>query len=63
MRTKYLMLFLMISLLLVGGCAEISDPCKSQFENCNYGCGEGWLSGACKEKCSYDYRQCQEDDR
>lgn len=35
------------------------DPCERAFNDCNRGCGEGWLAGACKEKCSYDYRNCR----
>lgn len=35
------------------------DPCKSKLQECNYGCGEGILNSICKEKCSYDYRSCE----
>lgn len=42
-----------------GGVSRIVDPCQSAFDSCNNGCGDGWLAGACKEKCSYDYRKCE----
>jgi hypothetical protein len=35
------------------------DPCERSFSDCNHGCGEGILSSVCKEKCSYDYRNCK----
>ena len=38
--------------------SQVVDPCERQFNECNYGCGEGILSSVCKEKCSYDYRRC-----
>jgi len=58
-----LIVLLIIGLMIVSGCSEITkvtDPCKSAFEDCNYGCGDGLLNKVCKEKCSYDYRKCQE---
>lgn len=54
---------LLLSLIL-SSCSEITkviDPCKGEFEDCKYGCGEGWLSGACKEKCTYDYNKCNKE--
>jgi hypothetical protein len=36
------------------------DPCERQFSDCNHGCGEGILNSICKEKCSYDYRSCED---
>ena len=55
-----LFIILLIGLLLVSGCSEISDPCKSKFEDCNYNCGDGILSSVCKEKCTYQYNDCRE---
>lgn len=60
MKTKCLIVLCIISLLLISGCSEISDPCKSQFEDCNYDCGDGILSSICKEKCTYQYNNCKE---
>ncbi len=46
--------------IIKGGAVEQAiDPCEREFQNCNHGCGEGILSSVCKEKCSYDYRKCQ----
>lgn len=36
----------------------ITDPCARQLQDCNYGCGEGWFAGLCKEGCSAQYRWC-----
>ncbi len=41
-----------------GGVSRVVDPCQRAFDDCNNGCGDGWLSGACKEACAYDYRRC-----
>jgi len=61
MKMKYLLLIsLLVGLFLISGCSELSDPCKSAFENCNYSCGDGILNSICKEKCTYDYNKCQE---
>lgn len=38
---------------------ETFDLCQSTFEDCNYECGKGILSSVCKEKCTYNYRQCK----
>lgn len=57
-------LLLILVALLVSSCSEIStitDPCKSEFEDCKYSCGEGILNKICKEKCTYDYNKCQEE--
>ncbi len=56
-------LILIIGLLfLVSGCAlgAVFDPCESKFQDCNHACGEGILSGLCKEKCTYEYNRCGE---
>ncbi len=42
-----------------GTVETLVDPCEKEFNECNHECGEGWFSGACKEKCSYDYRKCR----
>lgn len=64
---KNLMLvFIIIALFLLMGCTEIkkvADPCRSAFEDCNYSCGEGVLSSICKEKCTYDYNTCREQNK
>ncbi len=39
--------------------SQIVDPCEGEFQECNHACGEGILSSICKEKCSYDYRECK----
>jgi hypothetical protein len=60
-----LMIIILLSLILTG-CSEISkvtDPCKSAFEDCNYGCGDGILNKVCKEKCTYDYNKCKEQNK
>ncbi|MBS3165814.1 hypothetical protein J4444_01705 [Candidatus Woesearchaeota archaeon] len=49
--------------VLDGAISKSVDPCKRSFEECNYACGEGWLSGACKTKCSYEYNSCKGDGR
>jgi len=57
-----LMAILLISLIFVSGCSEITkitDPCKAEYDECNYGCGEGWGSGLCKTSCSSQYSQCK----
>ena len=63
---KILVIILIISLVLftsgcVSGIEKQIDPCKKQFEECNYACGEGVLSGICKEKCTYEYNKCKEE--
>lgn len=47
--------------LLGGGgkIASVVDPCEREFNSCNHACGEGILNSICKEKCSYEYRQCR----
>lgn len=35
------------------------DPCEKELSDCNHSCGEGILNSICKEKCTYDYRECQ----
>jgi hypothetical protein len=35
------------------------DPCETKYKNCVHACGEGLLSGICKEKCTYDRRVCK----
>ncbi len=62
-------IFIIILLILLGIGASIIiqsgalekavDPCAKQLESCNYGCGEGLFNSICKEKCSYDYRNCK----
>jgi len=42
-----------------GAVINAIDPCESNFQQCNHGCGEGILSSICKEKCSYQYRSCK----
>lgn len=60
-----IVIFIIILLIILGGIAYFVmqggglDPCKREFQDCNHGCGEGWLSGACKEVCSYEYRKCK----
>ena len=54
--------FLIISLFLIAGCTQ-EDPCQTEFEQCNYDCGEGVFSSICKEKCTYNYNQCKEGNR
>jgi len=48
----------LLLVVLLFGCATL-DPCKSQFEECNYGCGEGNLSGVCKDACALQYAECK----
>jgi hypothetical protein len=35
------------------------DPCEREFKECNKECGEGLLSGVCKDICTVSYRQCR----
>ncbi len=48
--------------LLLTGCVELEklvDPCKEDYEECKYSCGDGWLSGLCKADCSDRYNTCK----
>ncbi|MDO8511418.1 MAG: hypothetical protein Q7S55_04605 [Nanoarchaeota archaeon] len=54
--------FLITSLFLTAGCTQ-EDPCQTEFEQCNYDCGEGVFSSICKEKCTYNYNKCKEGNR
>jgi len=36
------------------------DVCEREFKECNKECGEGALSGVCKDLCTLSYRQCRE---
>ena len=58
-----------IVLLLIVGVAVLAqndtvkklfDPCERTFSDCNHNCGEGILNSICKEKCTYDYRVCED---
>jgi hypothetical protein len=55
-----ILIFLFFVLLMIGttGCDTI-DPCKREMKECNYSCGEGWLSGLCKAFCTDDYNRCK----
>jgi len=37
------------------------DPCEKELSDCNHSCGEGILNSICKEKCTYDYRACEDE--
>lgn len=50
---------LIITTVLISSCTII-DPCERDYTNCVHDCGEGILSGICKEKCTYDRNSCQE---
>lgn len=60
-----IVILIIIVLLLLGIGAFILiqsrtlDPCERSFQECNHSCGEGILSSVCREKCSYDYRNCK----
>lgn len=43
--------------------AQKVDPCERAYERCVHECGEGWLSGACKLKCTVDRDECWEKNR
>lgn len=63
MKKKLLFIVLIcivaISFIVVtSGCSQL-DPCKRQHEECIYSCGDGWLSGLCKEGCAAEYRRCK----
>jgi hypothetical protein len=66
-----LILIGVIILLVIGAVVLIQsgiiqkafDPCEKEFSNCNYGCGEGLLNSLCKEKCSFDYRSCENESK
>lgn len=38
---------------------DTAGYCIAQFEGCKYECGEGILSGICKQVCTGDYHDCQ----
>ena len=65
-KTKWFVLVIIIILLIAGAFIFIQsgaikkalDPCEGEFSDCNHGCGEGILSSICKEKCAYNYRNC-----
>jgi hypothetical protein len=67
-KASSLILILAIVLLVTGAFVLIQsgviqrafDPCEKTFSDCNHGCGEGILNSICKEKCSYDYRICED---
>jgi hypothetical protein len=51
---------------MLSGCEELSrlgDSCSSKFDECNYECGEGFLSSLCKQKCTSDYQRCKESNK
>lgn len=62
-------IFIIILLILLGIGAYIiiqsgalekaTDPCKKQFEECNYQCGEGFLNSICKSGCTEIYQECK----
>ncbi len=57
----FILLFVGSVVLVQSGVVKrIIDPCERVFTDCNHGCGEGILSSICKEKCSYDYRICED---
>jgi hypothetical protein len=49
----------LVSVVFMSGCTNPIDPCEQQLQDCNHACGDGILSGICKEKCTYDYNQCK----
>ena len=38
---------------------QSNDPCEKTFDLCKHDCGEGTLSGNCKQGCTNDYRNCK----
>lgn|GEM_PF-3271305 len=50
---------LSLAIVLTSGCTVI-DPCERNYTNCVHDCGEGILSGICKEKCTFDRNECQD---
>jgi hypothetical protein len=53
---------LLIALVVVAGCATarvIVDPCAEAFEDCKYGCGQGWGAGLCQDACTIQYNRCE----
>jgi hypothetical protein len=50
---------LLFGIVAVAGCINPFDPCENTFTDCNHSCGEGLLNSLCKEKCTYDYNQCE----
>lgn len=57
-----IMLVVLFLSLILTSCSEVSrvtDPCKREFDDCNYGCGDGVFSSVCKEMCTYDYNKCK----
>lgn len=67
MKTIYLFLILglvLLSALFVLGCiSNPLDKCQRDFDKCNHDCGEGILSSICKEKCTYNYNKCKEQNK
>jgi hypothetical protein len=52
--------FALVSVVSVSGCTNpFVDPCQTEFEQCNYNCGEGIVSGICKEGCTMQFNQCK----
>ena len=59
---KSIIVCVLLAVLLVSGCSNVNltigDPCKIEFDECNYECGEGWLSELCKTRCTIEYNEC-----
>jgi hypothetical protein len=53
--------FLLFSITIIG-CTTVRqvDPCEREYTECVHECGEGILSGICKEGCTYERSKCQE---
>lgn len=62
-KISIILLILILSVVFISGCSAVTkvvDPCKGEFDECNYNCGQGLLSSICKEKCTYEYSRCKE---
>lgn len=59
-----LCIFILLFSIIINGCTTIRqiDPCEREYTKCVHECGEGILSSICKEKCTYERNDCQEQD-
>ncbi|MFH1377097.1 MAG: hypothetical protein ABIH25_05675 [Candidatus Woesearchaeota archaeon] len=63
MKIKIVIMMLLMFIIgfgiIISGCTISNEAkCEIEYKSCVHDCGEGILSSICKEKCTYDRKQC-----